>query len=106
MNCEECKCGENYNRKFFTNHLKSTKHKNYLIKKCDQLHEFKLLDFAFKNRVSAFILENKLNITTANEFLKSTKSSILELIKKLIIDHTALKISFEIFCLVEIPQKN
>ncbi len=59
----------------------------------------KLIKFAFKNRISTFVLENNTNEILLETFLKQSKSKILHLIKNLLDEYNALKITFEVFFL-------
>jgi hypothetical protein len=88
-------------------HLKTDLHKKNLIKSAniDNIYRVKIINFAFDCRILTFMIEAKSECKLIEEFLISIERTVIDLIKKVLELHTAIKLSFELYCEMVIPAK-
>lgn len=102
MYCDDCK--DYYDKKYFSKHLLSDKHKVNASSRCGLGDDTKIIAIGFKNRLKSYIIENKCSLTV-EDFLKSKTESLQKLLKSAVEEHHSIKVHYELYCNVDQPGK-
>ncbi|XP_065370870.1 uncharacterized protein LOC135963015 [Calliphora vicina] len=95
VNCNDCKI--TILKKYWPHHLRTNAHKDNCVKQFNK--DVKCINSIFKNRIATYLFENEnRNNLIPENFLRSIKDKIIEMLKDMLQKHTNIKFNIELFC--------